>query len=636
MMHLKFPLPAGYFPKFELTPDETLAYKELVTDLVKGTRREYDAYVNDGARQVDTRTWKLAKSKDRLHIYKRRSEFGAAPIGLTGHSSSSANGSSADYSSVRSDSESSTSTGFGATRRRVSSTRSNGSGGTTSTGERGLGSVDEDHTVGIHRRLLNPTMLATGVMDGTVDDIVYALHAPTADQGKMTAALSDDDSLIDTVVLHTIKASKTTYLGLKWKLCRTPGGNRDMCYIEYVGVANDAKNQRYGFRVLESVRLRNCPPFADNSIVRSQISCCYLFRESGTPGIVDVYMQGAFDSSSDAATAGGVGDSRSTLDMLMEVEKCIEIAEAKKLADLVAKQAAAPPRPKQNGSQCSICRVKPGFMSSHLLCQGCGAVICTKCRMKKSIVVFKRGTSSKQKVSCCKICLVLVKEKSPFEGEVIAAHAPATLQAIQKKSSAQSMTPSNALTAARTASNTSDSLQQQHQNGGGPLATTHELALALPTTKLERQRTAESFTDTEYSTSMQSWQSSSVSSSYRYSDLDDSYGSYPSDAHNGHMVLANGKMPVVTESPRSRAHRQYQGQLEYGHPSQQSVGMYAPQPGMGSYPQPPRQGHGVQPPPPMAQHRMDLYNQMLELQMQAERAHNLATQNASMMQQRQS
>ncbi|GLE10951.1 hypothetical protein PINS_up023224 [Pythium insidiosum] len=282
------------------------------------------------------------------------------------------------------------------------------------------------------RRQLEPAMLAVGVLEGTVDDIVFALHEGTAEEMKAMAAFSGDDSMFDAVVLHTLKQNRTTYLGLKWKLSRTPGGNRDMCFIEYVGVANDSKGQRFGFRVIESVKLRHCPPFDDNSIIRTDLSFCYLFRETGTPGLVDVFMQGAFDSSADVVTAGGVGDARSTMEMLLSVESCMERAEAKKLGELVAKQAQQPPRP-QSGSQCSICRAKPGLLSSHLLCQGCGVVICTKCRMKK-VIISKRG--AKQKVSCCKICLVNVKDKSPFEGESIPTQQP-----MQKKSSVSSMSP---------------------------------------------------------------------------------------------------------------------------------------------------------------------------------------------------
>ncbi|KAJ0397112.1 hypothetical protein P43SY_009394 [Pythium insidiosum] len=623
-MHLKFPLPAGYFPPFELSNEETVAFKDLVTEIVKETRHEYERYVREGQRQVEARTWKHTKSKERIHIYRRRSEYGAAPVGLYGSGSQSGNGPySNSHGSVgsfdmglRSSSESSMTGGMP-----VRGLRSRISSSSTSSGHAGgdgLASVDErSTTVMPPRRQLEPSMLAVGVMEGTVDDIIFALHEGTAEEMKAMAAFIGDDSLFDAVVLHTIKQNRTTYLGLKWKLSRTPGGNRDMCFIEYVGVANDSKGQRFGFRVIESIKLRHCPPFDDNSIIRTDLSFCYLFRETGTAGLVDVFMQGAFDSSADVVTAGGVGDARSTMEMLLSVESCMERAEAKKLGELVAKQAQQPPRP-QSGSQCSICRAKPGLLSSHLLCQGCGVVICTKCRMKK-VIISKRG--SKQKVSCCKICLVNVKDKSPFDGETIPTQQP-----MQKKSSMSSMSspPSRSVGSAagvplpvsRSTSNESASsaIGSHHAHHMTP-----ELALSVKS-KLERQRTGgDSLSDTEYSASMQSmqsWQSSSVSSSY--SDLDDSYGSYSPNTVDGHQLVVadRQKMPAVLETPHS-------GQM------MPARGGAMPPSAPGAVARP---GAPGAPGAPMDQHRMGLYNQMLELQLQAERAYNIANQNAAFMQ----
>ncbi|TMW59184.1 hypothetical protein Poli38472_007329 [Pythium oligandrum] len=600
-MHLRFPLPEGYFPKFELTPDESVSYKDLVAAIVKQTRREYSQYVGKGERQVDSRTWNHAKTKDRINIYKRRSEYGAAPVGLARKTHSTPNGSMCSHSSgsMDSGSEASFSTESGARqnystvmtagftspgsvllaksikdkdgdgesgiRARLSSTQSHqssNSGNSVRSSRAGSHvGVDVDE-ISVMGRGHEPAMLAVGVLEGTVDDIVYALHDGTALDIKGAATLTGDDSLIDCAVLHTIKQNKTTYLGLKWKLTRTPGGNRDMCFIEYVGVALDSKGERYGFQVLESVKLHQCPAFADNSIIRTDISFCYLFRESGQPGIVDVFMQGSFDSSGDVVTAGGVGDSRSTMEMLMSVETCMDRAEAKKLRDLVAK---APAKSNGSGSHCSICRSKPGLLSSHVTCQGCAVVICTKCRLKK-VILAKNG--GKQKIACCKICVMNVNEKSPFEGEVISQHEkPPSLKAIHRK--------------------TADD----------------DLALIDPLKRIGRTNTEDSFAETDYSASMQSLPSSSVSSSY--SDIEEIYTHSPADLNMSQLVISESS---------GRGH------------AQQMVLPPVPQNMPRAAPQQPANMH---------QHRVGLYNQMLELQMQAEKTYNLTSQNAAFMQQQQ-
>lgn len=619
-MHLRFPLPAGYFPKFELTPHETMAFQSLVSDIVKETRRDQLRFLKDGKMNVDSRTWKLAKSKERLHVYRKRA-MSQEKLGLYGAAESMSS------SLSRSGSESSQD-GYPHSGRRGVATRTSAAVSVASSG----GSFDHESLASLAisdapRKSIESSVLGFGLIEGTIDDVIYGLHEASTDEMKTIASFLGDDSLIDCAVLHTLRVTKSTYLGLKWKLTRSLGGNRDVCYIESVGIAVDPSGERYGYHVLESVPVGNCPPFADNSIVRTNMSFCYLFRESAQPGLVDVFMEGAFDSSADALTAGGVGDNRSAMEMLFGLTRAFDAAEAKKLSALVAKQSTQP-AVKASGSHCSICRAKPGLLSSHLVCQGCGCVICTKCRVKKQ--TFSR--KGKVKVSCCKICLVNVKDTSPFEGLTFDKQP---LTALKKKPEApRAPTP-----------------PQTHE--------THN-------PKLLRHNSSNSVTDTEYSQSMQSWPSSSVSSTY--SDIDDS-SYYPTlqqtPEHGGsQLVVMDRKMPAVVEAPGYGYHQQQQQQSQqqlarYGsqhqiaapsqhqmhylpptaqhHQTQQQQyatqlahqhhhqGGYAPQP------------HHVPPPRSSAgnQSRAGLYNQMLELQMAAERAYNMANQNATLLQQQQ-
>lgn len=663
-MHLRFPLPAGYFPKFELTPNETMAFQGLVNDIVKETRRDQLHFLRDGKMNVDARTWKLAKSKERLHVYRKRTAGGGAGhLGLYG-----ATADSMSSSLSRSGSESSQD-GFTHSRRGIP-TRTSSSASMSSS--RGSVSFDQESLASMtlseepSRKSIEPTVLGFGLIEGSVDDIIYGLHESSTEEMKTMASFLGDDSLIDCAVLHTLRLTKSTYLGLKWKLTRSLGGNRDVCFVEYVGIAVDAKGERYGFHVLESVPVGNCPPFADNSIVRTNMSFCYLFRESSQPGLVDVFMEGAFDSSADVLTAGGVGDNRSAMEMLFGLSTAFLAAEAKKLSTLVAKQSRQPVT-KSGGSHCSICRAKPGLLSSHLVCQGCGGVICTKCRVKKQ--TFSR--KGKIKVSCCKICLVNVKDTSPFEGVTFEKQP---LNALRKK-------PEAAVPPA-------------------PVHLTHmgdyPVPMSRPPTvmasqqhqqqKLQRHNSSGSATETEYSQSMQSWPSSSISSTY--SDVDDS-SYYPTlqqtPEHGSQLVVMDRKMPGGgMEGPGYGFQHPHQQQYQQQHPHEQhqlarygSQGQLVPQnqnqmhylPNTQQYQQQqpsshmtPLNGHHYAPQQhvpqqqyyqqPMApamggagapprsssnanQSRAGLYNQMLELQMAAERAYNMANQNATYLHQQQ-
>lgn len=585
-MQLRFPLPAGYFPNVELSEADVAYYKALVTDLVRETRRDYDRFVKEQRKNVDSGVWKLSKSKDRLHVYRRRPQHAAQQMGLYSENTIGA-ASTHSYSSSESfDSNYANSVSSGNFPRHKSR-------GPRASSSVSSNSLEDDHSES--KRSILPSVLGVGVMDGSLDDVIYGLHKVTTDEWKMMNTFQGDDTFIDCAVLDTIKHSKSTYLGLKWQLNRTVGGNRDMCYLEYVGISVDSKGMRYGYHVMESVQLPTCPPFEDKSIVRTNMSFCYLFKES-EPGTVEVFLQGAFDSSADALTAGGVGDSRSAMGMLMSISKAIESADMKKIASLVAKQAQAPPK-RQDMSLCTICRSKSSFMSSHILCQGCGDVICTKCRVRK-IIYNRRG---KQKVSCCKICVVNVANTSPFPQE----------PRVQSQQNHQSVVKSPVKSANKEIPKSSSRKES--------------------TPKLTRTPTNSSnysTATTEYSSSISSYQSNSVSSSL--SEYDEQYlDAYRAQQHGAYgastsVALVDPPMPAVKEMPS-----EYDNNASR-HLSNVRVGQY------GRYGPPPpvpsrststssNGSHGAY------NNRADLYSQMLELQMAADKAYTLANQNAVRM-----
>ncbi|KAG7400212.1 hypothetical protein PHYBOEH_006550 [Phytophthora boehmeriae] len=567
-MQLRFPLPTGYFAKFDLLPNEAHGYRVLANDIVRETRRDLDHYIKDGRNLIDAHTWKLARSKDRLHCYRKRSTQGSAhQLGLYGAAGS----------------ESSESFGHSTRSRPSLSVSSSHSRSELSVSTR---SSDDGEP---SRKSIQPSVIGYGVVDGSVDDLVYGIYQSSTDEMKTLGAFLGEDSLIDCAVLHTVRQTRSSYLGLKWKLQRTVGGNRDCCFLEYVGVSVDENGQRFGYHVLESVPVGNCPQFDDNSIVRTNMSFCYIFRAGKLADQVEVFMEGSYDSSADVLTAGGVGDYRSAMDMLFNIDTALVAAEAKKISAMVAKQSGAlrgASTKNQSGNKCSICRAKAGLLSSHSNCQTCGAVICSKCRIRKT-TFSRRG---KIKVSCCKMCMVMVKDQSPFAGE----------QLDQQPLRPKKLSRADSSTRSRNVSNSSN------------------LSASVSTMSL---------TDSDYSSSFQSWQSSSVSSAH--SDLDDSF--YNSTGPGSALVPLDRKMPALMEGdlpPQPRRTYQNEQQRQYEQQQyQQQQFLQRQRLKQGTREQYAPQVSDQRPPTT----REGLYNQMLELQMQAERAYKLTNQNANMM-----
>ncbi|CAI5720197.1 unnamed protein product [Peronospora effusa] len=553
-MQLRFPLPVGYFAKFDLLSNEVNHYRTLASEIVRETKGDLDHYVKEGRNLIEGQTWKLAKSKERLHCYRKRNA--QASLGLHGNAGSGSGGD--DSISVPSRSRPS-----------VSSTRARSYSGHESVDGLSNWSSNDGE---LSRKGMKPTVIGYGIVDGNMDDLVYGLYQSSTDEMKTLAAFLGDDSLIDCAVLNTIRQTRSSYLGLKWKLSRTVGGNRDCCYMDYIGVSMDANGQRFGYHVLESVVVRNCPQFDDNSIVRTNVSLCFIFRPGRLSDQVEVFMEGAYDSSADVLTAGGVGDYRSTMDMLFNLPSALIGAEAKKISAMVAIQSGAlrgSSSKNQSGNHCSICRAKSNLLFSRINCQTCGANVCSRCRVRK-VTFSHRGNI---KISCCKMCLVMVKDQSPFAGEQLDEQPAKPKKVFCKDSSS------------RNGSTSSNSISLDEVNASV---------------------TTMSLTDSEFSLSSQSWQSNSLSS--LQSDHDDSF--YSTNDPSAAIVPLDRKMPALMESEMSpRAPMTYQ--IEQ-HRIKQNANWSIP-----SRRQPAT--------------REDLYNQMLELQMQAERAYNLTNQNANMM-----
>lgn len=576
-MQLRFPLPEGYFAKFELLPAEAQSYRSLATDIVRETNRDFDHYVKDGRNLIDAHTWKLAKSKDRLQCYRRSSTQGSAhQLGLYDKAGG-------DATATRSNSDS-----FTYSARSRPSLSSHSHSGYDDAGKMSTSTRSSDDGEP-SRKSIKPAVMGYGIVGGSVDDLVYGLYQSSTDEMKTLAAFLGDDSIIDCAVLHTVRQTRSSYLGLKWKLSRTVGGNRDCCYMEYVGVSEDANGHRFGYQVLESVPVRNCPQFDDNSIVRTNISFCYIFRPGKLADQVEVFMMGAYDSSGDVLTAGGVGDYRSSMEMLFNLPTALVGAEAKKISAMVAKQSGAlrgASSKNQSGNHCSICRAKAGLLSSHSNCQTCGAVICSRCRIRK-VTFSRRG---KIKVSCCKMCVVMVKDQSPFAGEPL-EQQPAKPRKVPRED-----------IRSRNDSSSSNSVRMDMIN-----ASVSTLSL----------------TDSEFSSSYQSWQSSSISS--LHSDIDESF--QHSNGPSSGMIPLDQRMPAVMETSQALTTYQSEQQRQYEQQQIQQQQFLMRQ----------RMKANTNPSyPPMAHQRAPttregLYNQLLELQMKAEQAYNLTNQNANMM-----
>ncbi|GMF57606.1 unnamed protein product [Phytophthora fragariaefolia] len=358
MPSMHFPLPSGYFGDVQVSASRRQQYSEIVRRRVNSMLADEHRYAERRAQQqpvMPQTDWKFFRRLGGLKVYQRR---------LRGRS-----------------------------RQEVA--------------------AEEDFleaAVAVERG--NPSMLAEGVVSGSIENMLYGLSATT--QEEMLTGLAFTAPPQDAVLLSVVERSTAEdplrSAEILWVLTKLPILNpRDVCYLKATGVGQDGKGRSYGYLVLHSVDLQECPPFdyRKTKILRSKMYFSFLFREI-TPGYVAVMGRGIFD------LAGGEllklvlpHATSSVIDGLLRGVSC---GEAKKLTLLALRSPDGRRQPKLLSKQhtvCSACiRRKKGMLPGVRLrpCDACGVPICINCKVKDKRM-FLGIRQPCRKVACCPTCV---------------------------------------------------------------------------------------------------------------------------------------------------------------------------------------------------------------------------------------
>ncbi|CAH0474086.1 unnamed protein product [Peronospora belbahrii] len=256
----------------------------------------------------------------------------------------------------------------------------------------------------------NPVMLVDGMVSGTIEDMLYGMSATTQEE-MMTGfsiTASPEDAALLSIIEHSTVEDPLRSAELLWVLSKFPILNsRDVCFLKATGVGRDGKGVPYGYMVLHSVDVPECPPFdyRKTKILRAKMFFSFLFRES-SPGSLNVIGRGIFD------LAGGEmlklvlpHATALIIDGLLKSSSC---GEAKKLTLLACQNSDERRKLKalSKKSVCSMCirgngRVLPGTRLR--LCEVCGVPICKSCTIKNKRM-FTGTRKPWHEATCCATC----------------------------------------------------------------------------------------------------------------------------------------------------------------------------------------------------------------------------------------
>ncbi|CAI5701067.1 unnamed protein product [Peronospora effusa] len=353
---MRFPLPVGYFNNVQVSQSKCQEYKDMVRRRVSCMLAEEHRSKQRQAQQfpvVPHTEWKYLRRMDDLKVYQRRCR--------------------------------------GRPRQDVAA-------------------EEEFPEAAIAVERGNPSMLVAGTVTGTIEDMLYGMSATTHEEmmtGFSITAPPHDAALLSVVERSTVEDPLRS-AELLWVLTKVPFLNRrDVCFLKATGVGRDRKGKPYGYMVLHSVDLPECPPFDyhKTKVLRAKMFFSFLFRES-SPGSVDVMGRGIFD------LAGGdmlkLVLPHATAVVIKGILRSVSCGEAKKLTLLALRNDEERRKHKtiSKKSVCSMCIRSNRRMFSGprlCLCEVCGVTICTSCTIKHK----RMFTGTKQpwhEVMCCATC----------------------------------------------------------------------------------------------------------------------------------------------------------------------------------------------------------------------------------------
>uniref|UniRef100_K3W6C2 FYVE-type domain-containing protein n=1 Tax=Globisporangium ultimum (strain ATCC 200006 / CBS 805.95 / DAOM BR144) TaxID=431595 RepID=K3W6C2_GLOUD len=384
---MKFPLPANTIPRIELSDADEAAIAATAEELVKQTVAQYHEHLTRFKGVVDEYRWKQVKRREDVRVYRERR--------------SSTDDESNDFS--------------------ASVSRATSSSGS---------SVDDDNAGGASSNN-SSLMLMFGTIPGCLNDVMYGVLSPTADDMLLKSAYLEDNYLHCSVlasIMRPTPESPFRDMSVKWAVRGHPlllgpfTRKRDAVYVESVGYAQTPNGECIGYQANYSVDLPGARELLDLNFVRAKVQYCSVFRQR-TPKTVEVYSRGFIQPNGSAPLYLGVAMSA---DIAVSMARTVHCSEMKKLTRLLrltrrevpglnasnattssnfsasnssssksstaSKSASAASESSSAVNKCALCSERIGGVISSLggsskgkRCRMCDRRVCSRCRVFKDV-----------------------------------------------------------------------------------------------------------------------------------------------------------------------------------------------------------------------------------------------------------
>ncbi|KUF93220.1 NAD-dependent histone deacetylase sir2 protein [Phytophthora nicotianae] len=378
-MPKSFMTPQGAVPeRVSLSKTQQRILTDMADAIIAETLQTNEMFVSNG-RQLPNDQWKHVKSKEKVHVYRSRHSKGSfKPRGQSQDEKDPSRPRLLSLSAMeRHERENS---------------------GRPSSSADGSFSLADDCVLSKVKPSHVPLVIATGVIDGTVEDVAFGAFANTR---KSWITRNSEEDPFRSV---TIKWSTGNYGAFTTR--------RDFLYVESMGMAFDSDGEKIFYNLIHSIELDDCPPLDKrHNIIRVQMSTCYIARQV-KDNSVEMFCRGFVDPRGEMMESYGI------LMLAHNVSACsgyVECSNLKKLSWMVRRSDTASPL---TGTDCSVCHKslkKLGLLQSPSGCTICRCLTCNKCSVQKKLTIDVTKEILQKSFTFCLSCVIEAKELSAWE-----------------------------------------------------------------------------------------------------------------------------------------------------------------------------------------------------------------------------
>lgn len=339
------------FPDLKLSQDETARLEELSMGFIQEHLCQYEQLINEQGGKVDSRRWKLAKSREDVRVYAERPR-------------------------------------------------------------QELERQSRKHSMGDDSDLVAselPVVLAFGSLVGNLEDVLFGVLNPTLNTMRVKASYVED--LSGAAVLASVVEPSLDdpfhSLVIKWMEIDIPlrstnlVKNRDYVYMEATGFIKSSTGERLGYHFLHSVDFPEAELLPNR--IRGKFSVCGFFRQLSS-NCVEVWAMGTVDPGGDLMRFLLVPTAALAL---LSSTKYVYCAQMKKLSWLLEKQYAerASRGMPRREKACVTCG-KTSMMLGASKCRLCYGFVCFSCKVSKKLsFVTPDNELMQRKVDFCSLCI---------------------------------------------------------------------------------------------------------------------------------------------------------------------------------------------------------------------------------------